>query len=175
MKKKIVPLILTILQSSHHIRIMHCQRATLRYDLITRNIRKSKIYSCTLKSSSRTQICQFYVPQVPHVKHAYFSPSNQPIKFSILLNDPTLTSLSYNKVKLVLTGCPSFPLRPARPLNPDDPLHEKKNVIIKLLMTGKFKSKFITSRCRYLPVLLWVPSVPGVPSFLAIPGKKLNT
>ena len=104
-----------------------------------------------------------------------FFPSNQPIKFSILLNDPTLTSLSYNKVKLVLTGCPSFPLRPARPLNPDDPLHEKKNVIIKLLMTGKFKSKFITSRCRYLPVLLWVPSVPGVPSFLAIPGKKLNT
>lgn len=55
-----------------------------------------------------------------------FFPSNQPIKFSILLNDPTLTSLSYNKVKLVLTGCPSFPLRPARPLNPDDPLNEKK-------------------------------------------------
>ena len=51
----------------------------------------------------------------------------------------------------------------------------KKNVIIKLLMTGKFKSKFIASRCRYLPALLWVPSVPGVPSFLAIPGKKLNT
>lgn len=128
MKKKIVPLILTILQSYHRLRVMHCRRTTLRHDLITRNIRKSKIYCCTLKSSSRTQMCQFYVPQLPHVKYAYFPPLNQPIEFSMLqlLNDPILTSLSYNKAKFVLTGCPSFPLRPARPLNPDDPLNAKK-------------------------------------------------
>ena len=92
-KNKIVPLILTIFQPSYHIRIMYCRRTTLRYDLIARNIRKSKIYCCTLKSSSTTQIWQFYVP---HMLHAYFSPSNQPIKFSMLklLNDPVLTSLS---------------------------------------------------------------------------------
>ena len=99
------------------------------------------------------------------MQHAYFSSSNQPIKFSMLrlLNDEILTSLSYNQRKFVLTGCPSFPLRPGRPLNPGDPL-SGKNVNVNLLMTSsKFKSKSIATRSQLLTRSPLGPFRPGRP------------
>ena len=94
-----------------------------------------------------------------------------------LLNDPILTSLSWNQVKICSDRLSVFPVEACKTLESRWPLKWKKKMkkIIKLLMTWKLKSKFIASRSRYLPVLLWVPSVLCVLSFLAIPGKKLNT